>query len=232
MSKNTGQIEAWNEHYESLNMMLIPDIRIVRWLGQIPAETRGQYQLLDLGCGNGRHSILAARKGYRVIAVDYSPNAIAAVRIWAAIQGLSERIEAYEVDLTKECALTNLRATTDVGLSDLMICWGVLEYFNDDDVLRVLEAAAYLCHLEARCLLMTRGPRDFCHHHDERSDGFMELHMRTGGDWTFLLSKQKSWGGDVLVDSRLETFAAMRVGGVEGGKSEEMLFIEANNLME
>ena len=58
----------------------------------------------------------------------------------------------------------------------------------------------------------------------------MEIHSRSGGDWTFLLSKQKNWGGDVEIDSRLETFSSMRVGGVEGEKKEQMLFLEAKNI--
>ena len=227
---NVGQIEAWNAHYEGMNMMLIPDIRIVRWLNQIPAGARRQHHLLELGCGNGRHAILAAKMGYRVVAVDYSPNAISALRIWASIEGLSDLIEAYEVDITKECALTDLHTTLDVGLSDMMLCWGVMEYFDDDTVMRILEEASYMCWQNARCLLMTRGPTDFCYQHAERSDGFMDLHKRSGGDWTFLLSKQRNWGGDVTVDSRLESFCNMVIGGVEGGKKEQMLFLEAMNL--
>jgi len=227
---NDGQIEAWNAHYDGENLMLIPDIRVVRWLGQMPAGARRQHQLIELGCGNGRHAILAAKMGYRVVAVDYSPNAIAAVRLWAKLEGVSDLVEAYEVDLTKDSALTDLRATFDVGRSDLMLCWGVLEYFDDDTVFRVLEESTYMCWENAQCLLMARGPKDFCFKHDERSDGFMDLHSRSGGDWTFLLSKQEDWGGDVVIDSRLETFANMKVGGVEGEKKEQMLFIEAQNL--
>lgn len=227
---NVGQIESWNSHYENVGMMLIPDIRVVRWLNQIPAGSRRQRQLLVLGCGNGRHAIQAAKMGYRVVAVDYSPSAITALRTWAIIEGVSDLIEAYEVDLTKECALSDLRTTFDVGRSDLMLCWGVLEYFDDDTVLQVFEEAAYMCWENANCLIMARGPKDFCFKHKERSDGFMEIHSRSAGDWTFLLSRQHDLGGDVVVDSRLETFCNMTVGGVEGEKREQMLFLEATNL--
>jgi SAM-dependent methyltransferase len=43
-------------------------------------ETIPGGRLLDLGCGEGRHSILASRLGFRVTAVDYEPLALRRAR--------------------------------------------------------------------------------------------------------------------------------------------------------
>ena len=44
-------------------------------------------RLLDLGCGEGRHAILASRLGFRVTAVDYEPLALKRARRLAKIKG-------------------------------------------------------------------------------------------------------------------------------------------------
>lgn len=52
---------------------------------------------LDLGCGEGRHSILLARSGYLVDAVDIEPLALRHARRYAAAGGVGPRIR-FRVD--------------------------------------------------------------------------------------------------------------------------------------
>ncbi len=47
-------------------------------------------QVLDLGCGSGRHLIHLAREGFRVVGMDFSPTALRLTREW----GLKEQSEA------------------------------------------------------------------------------------------------------------------------------------------
>jgi release factor glutamine methyltransferase len=54
---------------------------------------------LDLGTGSGVGSIFAARRGYRVVAVDINPEAVRCVRLNALLNGLEDRIEARQGDL-------------------------------------------------------------------------------------------------------------------------------------
>ena len=54
---------------------------------------------LDLACGAGRHAIFLARRGWRVQAVDGSPEAIARVVARARQEGVEERIEVRIADL-------------------------------------------------------------------------------------------------------------------------------------
>jgi SAM-dependent methyltransferase len=50
------------------------DARLASWLPTPPAD------VLDLGCGTGSLSLLLARRGHRVTAVDLSPNMVAHAR--------------------------------------------------------------------------------------------------------------------------------------------------------
>ena len=43
--------------------------------------------LLDIGCGQGRHAIAAARLGFKVTAIDYEPLALERARLWAREKG-------------------------------------------------------------------------------------------------------------------------------------------------
>ncbi len=49
--------------------------------------------VLDLACGIGRHSVLLAEEGYRVVGVDLSPAFIARAEELAAERGADERVE-------------------------------------------------------------------------------------------------------------------------------------------
>ena len=44
--------------------------------------------LLDIGCGQGRHAIAAARLGFKVTAIDYEPLALERARRWADEKGV------------------------------------------------------------------------------------------------------------------------------------------------
>ena len=54
---------------------------------------------LDLGTGSGVGAVFAARRGYRVVAVDLNPEAVRCARMNALLHHLDDRIEAREGDL-------------------------------------------------------------------------------------------------------------------------------------
>ena len=56
--------------------------------------------LLDLGCGPGLYALTLARTGLRVTGVDYAPAAVDHARREAASEGLDDRVEIVEADLT------------------------------------------------------------------------------------------------------------------------------------
>ena len=54
---------------------------------------------LDMGTGSGVGAIFAARRGYRVVAVDINPQAVRCARINTLLNRLEERIEVRRGDL-------------------------------------------------------------------------------------------------------------------------------------
>lgn len=54
---------------------------------------------LDMGTGSGVGAVFAARRGYRVMAVDVNPHAVRCARINALMNRLEERIEVRRGDL-------------------------------------------------------------------------------------------------------------------------------------
>jgi len=63
-----------------------PNPHIVDFLKRLRRLAPGGH-LLDIGCGEGRHSIAAAQLGFKVTAIDFEPLALARARRFARIKG-------------------------------------------------------------------------------------------------------------------------------------------------
>ena len=72
---------------EKIAKWLTPDPRLLLVLEQWRA--RGLENLLDRGCGPGRHAMAAARMGFRVTGLDRSASALAHLRDRARQEGLA-----------------------------------------------------------------------------------------------------------------------------------------------
>ena len=68
---------------------------------------------LDLGCGAGTYSLYMARRGYRVTAVDFMPQAVEMLRQRAAHEALE--IDAVRADITDWNCDTQFNVVLDVG---------------------------------------------------------------------------------------------------------------------
>jgi ubiquinone/menaquinone biosynthesis C-methylase UbiE len=113
-------------------------VRFLRRLSRLVKEGR----LLDLGCGEGRHAIAAARLGFEVTAIDYEPLALRRARALAkgaGVRGVSFRkADALHLPFPK--------ASFDVVLD-----YGCLHHQKKEDwpaylrgVLRVLRPRGFL----------------------------------------------------------------------------------------
>jgi cyclopropane fatty-acyl-phospholipid synthase-like methyltransferase len=81
----------------------------------------GGERILDVPCGEGRHSIELARRGYRSTGVDFNPNAVAVAEQRATTAG---------VDVDFSCA--DMRALEYHEEFDAAICFfGSFGYFGD-----------------------------------------------------------------------------------------------------
>jgi SAM-dependent methyltransferase len=96
-------------------------------------ENRPPGRAIDLGCGTGTNVVTLAARGWKVLGVDYAPNAIRSARRKIRIAGL--RADVLLADVTK---LTGIAGPFDFAL-DLGCFHGLTS----------LEQKAYLDGLEA-----------------------------------------------------------------------------------
>jgi 2-polyprenyl-3-methyl-5-hydroxy-6-metoxy-1,4-benzoquinol methylase len=94
-------------------------------------------RVLDLGCGSGQVSLLAASMGASVHAIDIAPRMLALARASAERAGLADRITFQEGDVG-EVALSE---------ADVTLLVGVAEYYADPGPLLRRAAAATRDHL-------------------------------------------------------------------------------------
>jgi 2-polyprenyl-3-methyl-5-hydroxy-6-metoxy-1,4-benzoquinol methylase len=82
--------------------------------------------VLDIGCGMGRHSVRLAQRGLWVTAADFSIDRIERASEFIADKGLQSRIQVQQEDLS-------------LGLSfppesfDVVLCWGVLMHIQKNE---------------------------------------------------------------------------------------------------
>jgi len=77
--------------------------------------------VLDLGCGSGQVSLLAAAMGARVRGIDIAPGMLALAREAAERSGLSDRARFEEGDVSRD----------PLPEADLVLLVGVIEYYRD-----------------------------------------------------------------------------------------------------
>jgi SAM-dependent methyltransferase len=101
-----------------------------RWLGKVLPRVRS---ICDLGCGTGEAALAHARRGYKVLAVDLSPDMCRTVREKARRAGLPVRV------LQADMRSFRLREPVDLITAE----YAVLNHArNDGDLRRVMRAVA------------------------------------------------------------------------------------------
>jgi SAM-dependent methyltransferase len=80
------------------NNELIQRMRLTLW-NTVSREVPAGRRLLDLGCGTGIDAFEFARRGYEVVASDWSPQMVERTRARAASGGLKERMSARHVGI-------------------------------------------------------------------------------------------------------------------------------------
>jgi ubiquinone/menaquinone biosynthesis C-methylase UbiE len=112
----------------------IPDIRLSR------AE---DTLLLDIGCGWGRWSVAAARKGYRVVGIDPSLSAVMA----------GKRV-AKQLSLAIDYICADARHLPFEDNSfDTVFSYSVIQHFSKIDAARTLEESCRILRSGGRCLI-------------------------------------------------------------------------------
>ena len=89
------------------------------------AADAGELTVVDLGGGTGGLAVRVAALGHRVVVVDPSPDALAALQRRTVEAGLSGRVRAVQGDAT------DLSSVLPAASADVLLCHGVLEVVDD-----------------------------------------------------------------------------------------------------
>jgi SAM-dependent methyltransferase len=132
-------------------------------------------QVLDVGCGTGEQTLLAASSGAEALGVDVSPLAVEQARGKAAARGVKARFEVADA-----------LSLGDLGLTfDTVIDSGLFHVFDDDNRARYVASLALVLrpggHLYLMCF-SDRQPGEF----GPRRVSQDELRAAFGAGWTVL----------------------------------------------
>lgn len=118
----------WIDNYESgLNDRFyeLAIDEIVSSLAIPPGAT-----VLDAGCGDGSKALRLARRGFKVVAVDFSTAVLARAREKLLAASSADPITLQQEDLTD--------LTFEDGTFDVVFCWGVLMHIPYPGVLKAI----------------------------------------------------------------------------------------------
>ncbi|HEY1919939.1 MAG TPA: methyltransferase domain-containing protein [Streptosporangiaceae bacterium] len=117
---------------------------------QLAEEGRLIGHVLDVGCGTGEHTLLAASHGAEATGMDLSPTAIAQARAKAAARCVNARFEVADaLDLPRRDLIV-----------DTVIDSGVFHVFDAEDRTKYVEGLAVVLRPGGVCYLMCFSDRE------------------------------------------------------------------------
>jgi len=134
MSENK---QYWNNIYENVKQK---KLRYDLWLDKYKCilDKSKEQSIIDLGCGSGGDSLYLMERGYKVIACDYSEEALNIVNKYLL------EVETMQFDVSKTLPFED--ESIEIIIADLS-----LHYFNNDttkiivkEIKRVLKGNGYL----------------------------------------------------------------------------------------
>jgi len=182
------------EHGWAVEAPALEAARVLKRLARIVPHGK----LLDVGCGEGRHSILAAKLGFRVTGVDFEPQALERARRFAR----AKRARGIVFRRASVFRLPFAEASFDVVLD-----YGCLHHQKKSDwrayrrsILRVLAPRGfYVLSVFSRRFRLFRGSRRPWHIAQGAYRRYFvpgEIRTLFGGDFEILeLAEQEDGGG-------------------------------------
>ena len=92
-------ISSWEEAYRNRPTAGYGEIREdsdLDPLFEVFGEDRGK-RILDLGCGDGRHLVFLAKRGFTMYGLDYAPTALRLRREWLSKEGLDADLKCADM---------------------------------------------------------------------------------------------------------------------------------------
>ena len=129
--------QFWNNIYKTKeDKKPLYDLWLDKYIDVL--EKAKESNIIDLGCGNGGDTLYLREKGYKVIACDYSEEALKTVNMFLP------EVKTIQMDISKILPFENESA--EVIIADLS-----LHYFNEEttknilkEIKRVLKSNGYL----------------------------------------------------------------------------------------
>jgi len=141
--------EYYAEFYEKkIPRIKYPDERIVSYLFRQFKQRKG-LKCLDLGCGTGRHSILLAREGCKVHAIDISQKAVALAKDWAKDEGFDKDI-SFQAGNAINLPYQN-------GYFDFVLESSALEHNIKEDMILILKEIRRVLKMGGKLLSIVPG---------------------------------------------------------------------------
>ena len=126
MSTRTG----WDRMIATKTYGLVePDVYVINKLNLF--KNLGARKILDLGCGQGRHTLLLAREDFETFALDISPAAVTTTKNALKKEGLSAEIMAGDM---REIVYPD-------NFFDAVLAWRALYLGKTDEVRRAFSEA-------------------------------------------------------------------------------------------
>lgn len=122
--QSAAQHEVWEARYRTARSEDFYE-QVFDWLSAKAGITPGE-QVLDIGCGIGAHAVRLARRGFRVVAADFSSDRVAAARASVQASGTASLVRVQEEDLRAGLSF-------DSNSFSGVLCWGVLMHIHDNE---------------------------------------------------------------------------------------------------
>ncbi|MCD6577328.1 MAG: methyltransferase domain-containing protein [Anaerolineaceae bacterium] len=157
-------------------------------------------RILDVGCGNGRHTLELARRGYAAVGVDLSESMLARGRQIANEEKLN--VDLNQCDARK----INYQEEFDVAI---MLCEGAFSLMEEDRMDRLILANIFYALRAHGKLIMTAPNAAFML--TKQSDAtFDPLTFRE----TFKLEKKRSDGSNKMLDCTQRYYTCPELNGL------------------
>ncbi|PGF15631.1 hypothetical protein CP556_05515 [Natrinema sp. CBA1119] len=135
--------ERWDREYVQYNAIPSSD-RDDASKALVAAQAELDYEsvdvAVDIGCGNGRNAVYLAKQGIDVIALDFSPEAVARTKERIAQSSVSDSVEVLLIDITAGLPIAN--DSVDLIVDSYLSCHFIEEVALENYFIEVRRALA------------------------------------------------------------------------------------------